>query len=294
MAFNREQARAAGYSDEEIDAYLQSQPRQEEPRQATVSPDVPPPPTTVVATPEVTAGGVMATALPVGGQIVKAAADYVLPAAGVYAAYKGGGLVNLGKQALESMGTRTAAMEEANRIARMNAERLMSRPGFGGPSMPTAAPGPVTPSTAPSYAPAGAPAPGAYNAPTARVPMPTAPMAPAMGATPPPLPATPPPLPTTAAAPAQTVQQMAMQRLQQLGGMAQRVAPTLASAAPAAAIAAPFMAAGSRVADIQARPNAPEYATNPRAMSERSGGKMTPGQAGELNRRRAAAGFYNR
>jgi hypothetical protein len=289
MAFNREQARAAGYSDEEIDAYLQGQPQPEQPKQATVSSDVPPPPTTVVATPEVTPGNVMATALPMAGPILKGAADYALPAAvGGYGAYKLNQGLSLGREALQAMGAKTAVGEEANRIARMNAERLMNRPGYGGPSMPTTAPGPVSPPTAPSYAPAGAPAPGAYNAPTARVPMPSGPAVPA-GA-----PAPAPAMTAPAAAPAQTVQQMAMQRLQQLGGMAQRVAPTLASAAPAAAIAAPFMAAGSRVADIQARPNAPEYATNPRAMSERSGGKMTTAQAGALNRRRAAAGFYNR
>jgi hypothetical protein len=288
MAFNREQALASGYSEEEIDAYLQSQPRQDQPRQATVSPDVPPPPTTQVSTPEVTATGVAATMLPIGGQIIKTAADYALPAAGAYGLYKGGQAINLGREAVQAMGAKTSAAEEANRIARMNAERLMNRPGMGGPSMPTAAPaGPVAPPTAPgmapSYAQPGTPVQSAAQMPR---PMPTGPAIPA-GA---PAPAMAPP----AMAPAQTVQQMALSKLQQLGGMAQRVAPTLAQAAPAAAMAAPFMAAAPRVADIQANPNAPQYATNPRAMSERSGGKMTTGQAGALNRRRAAAGFFNR
>jgi hypothetical protein len=289
MAFNREQALASGYSEEEIDAYLQSQPKQEAPRQATVSPDVPPPPTTVVATPEVTAGGVAATMLPMGGQILKTAADYALPAAGAYGLYKGGQALNLGREAIQAMGAKTAVAEEANRIARMNAERLMQRPGFGGPSMPAGAPaGPVAPPTAPgmspSYAAPGTPVQSAGAMPR---PMPTGPVMPAGGA---PAPA----MAAPAAAPAQTVQQMALSKLQQLGGMAQRVAPALAQAAPATAIAAPFMAAGSRVADIQANPNAPEYQYNPRAMAERSGGQMTPAQAGALNRRRAVTGFFNR
>ncbi len=115
----------------------------------------------------------------------------------------------------------TAAAREA---------RIAQRPGMGvvPKTAPTMAPtAPVAPSMTPSYAPAGAPtmAPGA---------MPTAPVAPAMGAMPPPLPATPPPLPATAA-PAQTVQQMAMDKLKMLGGLSQKVAPMLQGASRAIA-----------------------------------------------------------
>jgi len=142
----------------------------------------------------------------------------------------------------------------------------------------------LAPQMAPQLAPQMAPPPAAsqilgpngqpmrpMGAPTAPAPMAApAPTAPAPMA---------PPTAPAAAAPTSW-----MQKALQMAG----------TYAPAVAIAAPYMAASSRVSDIQARPNAPEYATNPRAMAERSGGQMTPAQAGELNRRRAAAGFWNR
>jgi len=175
MAFDREKALAAGYSKEEIDAYLQGQPQQRQPSApVSVGGDTPPPPSTVIPEIDRTAERVGMLA-PAAGAILKGAAEYAVPAAGVYGLYKGGQLMNMGRQALETMSGKTAALEESNRIARMNAERLANRPGFGGTPGAAGTPGsplvnaagrPMAPPAAPPAAPVMAP-PAAAPAPAA-------------------------------------------------------------------------------------------------------------------------------
>lgn len=90
MAFDREAAKAAGYSDEEIDAFIKSTPAArrkvaEEPP-APESSLEPPPPTTVI--PETgTTEGALKEAATVGGIGL---APYAVPAAGAVAAAAGG------------------------------------------------------------------------------------------------------------------------------------------------------------------------------------------------------------
>jgi hypothetical protein len=98
MAFDRAAAKAAGYSDEEIDAYLQSQPATVQApapvQQAEAEPGEPPAPTTVI--PEVgSTSGNITEAATLGGMAV---APYVLPAAGAAAAAYGGNKLYQGWQ----------------------------------------------------------------------------------------------------------------------------------------------------------------------------------------------------
>lgn len=258
MNIDRDGARAAGWTDEQIDAYIMSQ--SSEPAPAVVAPNIPTEPK--ITEPLINRDLERDTLINAGlGSLGYDAAGKLAQGAGIglggYAAYRLGDKI------------------------------------FGPRS-----PGPVTPpATAPATAktPMGTPVKMEPSLQARPAPAPTAPVAPQVSAAPGagniPLQPGHPALNYQPQTTAQRVQQIAFDKLAQIS---QRVAPALTAAAPAAAIAAPFMAAGSRVADIQARPNAPEYATNPRAMSERSGGQMTTGQAGALNRRRAAAGFYNR
>jgi len=86
MAFDREAARAAGYSDEEIDAFLQSNPkvsREEKQQAAPESIGEPPAPTTRIETPGTSASSVATTA-------GLGLAPYAVPAAGAAAAALGG------------------------------------------------------------------------------------------------------------------------------------------------------------------------------------------------------------
>ena len=109
MAFDRAAAKAAGYSDAEIDAYLQANPevaKETPPAPATASEDVPPPPSTVI--PEVDR---TAEALATGG-LALADVGAALPyAAGAYGAYKGAQLANVGLEAVKGYGQRTAVNE---------------------------------------------------------------------------------------------------------------------------------------------------------------------------------------
>jgi hypothetical protein len=160
MAFNREAAKAEGYTDEEIDAYLQQQSGQKK-EPTTISIDDLPAPTTVIQEPGTSAASVATTA-------GLAAAPYVLPAAGAAAAAVGGsklyGAWNASAQAAKALADAKMASEQgiAQRAA-MKMNPQMARPGpanFGpGTAMPTQpyqAPvsGPVVPQAAPASAPA--------------------------------------------------------------------------------------------------------------------------------------------
>ena len=135
MAFDRQAAKQAGYSDDEIDAYLQSQPRQEKdngpvaPGAVAESSTEPPPPSTVIGE----TGG-MGPALATAGM---AAAPYVVPAAiagaGIYGAAKVGGwgrdLANTAREGMEAykygvnantqMATENASLQRERMLERM-------------------------------------------------------------------------------------------------------------------------------------------------------------------------------
>jgi hypothetical protein len=89
MAFDREAAKADGYTDDEINAYLQAEAEKNKETPVTVDPGEPPAPTTVIKPVEPTASSVATTA-GIG------LAPYVVPAAGVAAAALGGGKVYQG------------------------------------------------------------------------------------------------------------------------------------------------------------------------------------------------------
>jgi len=135
MAFDRQAAKQAGYSDDEIDAYLQSQPRQEKnngpvaPGAVAESSTEPPPPSTVIGE----TGG-MGPALATAGMAV---APYVVPAAiagaGIYGAAKVGGwgrdLANTAREGMEAykygvnantqMATENASLQRERMLERM-------------------------------------------------------------------------------------------------------------------------------------------------------------------------------
>lgn len=165
MAFDVQAAKAAGYSQEEIDAYLQAKPKTEvmapvAPGQE-VDPGEPPPPPPWEGNKQAGEGNY----LPAVGTAVAAAAPYAIPAvatgAGIYGAAKVGGwgrdIANAARDVAGAMKERTAV--EAAREARM-----AMRPGFGGVpagGAPAAPAAPVAPA-APAAAPA-APAPAAQQ-----------------------------------------------------------------------------------------------------------------------------------
>jgi hypothetical protein len=139
MAFDRQAAKQAGYSDDEIDAYLQSQPKQEKPGgpvapgAATEKSTEPPPPSTVIGE----TGG-MGPAIATAGMAV---APYVAPAAlagaGIYGALKVGGWANeLGKTAREGMEAYKYGVNANTEMAQQNAslqrERMLERMARGG------------------------------------------------------------------------------------------------------------------------------------------------------------------
>jgi hypothetical protein len=146
MAFDRQAAKQAGYTDEEIDAFLQATPqaqKQETAQPGPVVPDTEPPaPTTVIQQPGSSFASVATTA-------GLAAAPYALPAIGTAAAAIGGsklyGAWNASAQAAKALADAQMQTEagRANRFAtKMNPQ--MARPGVanfgvgaGGTPMPT-------------------------------------------------------------------------------------------------------------------------------------------------------------
>jgi len=150
MAFDREAAKQAGYTDEEIDAFLQANPqaRKEEVRQpGPVAPDTEPPaPATVINEPGTSAAAVATTA-------GLAAAPYVVPAAV-------GGATALGANKLYNAWNASAKAAQAIADAKMASEqgiaqRAATRAGMpvtGTPSGPVAPQAPM-PQAAPATAP---------------------------------------------------------------------------------------------------------------------------------------------
>lgn len=146
MAFDRQAASAAGYSEEEIDAYLQTLPPEE--RQSTSAPttaaaaEPPPPPTAPLAQ----AGeGSIIPALATAGLAAAAGAKAVgLPTAVAYG-LRGG--FRKGAEVMDLARTGVNALQQQAATYAQTEARLQQRPGFGGPvnpaTMPTAAPMPT-------------------------------------------------------------------------------------------------------------------------------------------------------
>lgn len=177
MAFDREAAKADGYSDDEINAYLQSQQKTDTP--AVVDVGEPPAPTTVVNPIETST---TAQAANVG----LAAAPYAVPAAvgllGGAAATKAYGAWKAGTEAAQAMAQSQAAQAAADRAASQGLQQRFdarmaqqaARPvapvapqvNYNVPTgnvpqtrMPIPGAGPVAPGAMPPAMPAAAPAP---------------------------------------------------------------------------------------------------------------------------------------
>lgn len=172
MAFDREAAKAEGYSDDEINAYLQAEAeKKKQPTAPVVDVGEPPAPQT-----KIEPVGTSATSVATTGAL--AAAPYVLPAAGAAAAAVGGsklyGAWNASAEAAKALADAKLASEQgiANRAQQKMAQQAGSAmrpinpaatynvPTQNVPQMraplPTAAP--VAPTAMPGM-PAAAPAP---------------------------------------------------------------------------------------------------------------------------------------
>lgn len=156
MAIDREAARAAGYTDAEIDAYEAEQKNKSASSATQIQGDEPPPPSPPSATQAQNSGvdyGELATTA------AMAVAPYALPAAGLaaggYGALKVGGW---GRNLAQSAKDISQAMKERTAVEAAREARMANRPGFGG-TPPAGAPGPVQPAPAPAPVPQAAPAP---------------------------------------------------------------------------------------------------------------------------------------
>jgi hypothetical protein len=141
MAFDIQAAKAAGYTDDEINAYLQGQPKTEKiapvaPGQE-VDPGEPPPPPPAETYEQAGSGNYMpglATAGIVTGALgVPAAIGYGIKAGLSGVANKGGQVMDLAKQGV-------GALQQQAQTSALTESRLQNRPGFGGPAVPTQAP----------------------------------------------------------------------------------------------------------------------------------------------------------
>jgi hypothetical protein len=154
MSLDRQAAKAAGYTDAEIDAY-EAEQKQKGATATEMSGTEPPPPPPPSATQNQNTGvdyGELATTMGL------AAAPYVLPAVGVgaagYGALKVGGW---GRNLAESARDISTAMRERTAVEAAREARMANRPGFGGPGpQPAPAAGPVAPATGVGTAPASA------------------------------------------------------------------------------------------------------------------------------------------
>jgi hypothetical protein len=166
MAFDREAAKQAGYTDDEINAYLQAEAKKAKaPTPVTTDVGEPPAPTTSITPVETSAGGGLT-------QFGLAAAPYVVPAAaGAYAIKKGAdalGAVNKGINAMSDIASSQQAQAQARMaseqgIAQRFEQRMAQQAGQ--------AVRPVAPSTPTYNVPTS-------NMPVARPAIPTAPTAP--------------------------------------------------------------------------------------------------------------------
>lgn len=121
MAFDRDAAKAEGYTDDEINAYLQAEAAKNKETPVAVDPGEPPPPTTVipqVQTGLLTPSGGVTTGMAVG----LGAAGVGLPAAALYAGKK---IFSPAVQSGAELAQRgVGAMESANEIARQTEQRI--------------------------------------------------------------------------------------------------------------------------------------------------------------------------
>jgi hypothetical protein len=138
MAFDRAAARAAGYSDQEIEEYLSKKKTTPD----MTAGDAPPPPpsdTTVTEQPGFDLGE-MATTMAAG------AVPYAGPAAAAAAAGGAGyGLYKFGKGVLETGKDVAQAMRERTAFEAARESRIASRPGFSGTPGSAPVTGPAAP-----------------------------------------------------------------------------------------------------------------------------------------------------
>jgi hypothetical protein len=154
MSLDRQAAKAAGYTDAEIDAYEAEQKQKGAPATqvgGTEPPPPPPPSATQNEASNVNYGELAAT-------MGMAAAPYVLPTAGAAVAGGAGyGLYKFGKGVLESGRDISQAMRERTALDAVRESRIANRPGMGGPTPTPTGPQLVGPSGQPL--PASTPAP---------------------------------------------------------------------------------------------------------------------------------------
>ena len=130
MAIDRAAARAAGYTDAEIDAYeAEEKKKQPEPQMDATGDQPPPPPPANADQGEASSPGFGEVA----STLVAAATPYALPAtgiaAGLYGAAKVGGWgTNLAQSARDV----ASAMKERTAVEAARESRMANRPGFGG------------------------------------------------------------------------------------------------------------------------------------------------------------------
>ena len=167
MAFDREAAKQAGYSDEEIDAYLAEEANKKKTPAAPATTSLTPPDSTTVV-PE--AGGGVAGAAATAGL---AAAPYVVPAAG-------GAAAALGAKHLYNKWDASAKAAQALADAKLASEQGIAERWAAKQAAQAMPKGPVAPTTSPILDAAGRPfapttpaAPVAPAAPAA-APAPTA------------------------------------------------------------------------------------------------------------------------
>jgi hypothetical protein len=161
MSLDRQAAKAAGYTDAEIDAYEAEQKQKGAPAQEVAGTEPPPPPppsATQNQTNDVNYGELAAT-------MGMAAAPYVLPTAGAAVAGGAGyGLYKFGKGVLETGRDVSQAMRERTALDAIRESRIANRPGMGGPPTTTPA-GPQI--LGPSGQPMAASAPQPVSGPVA-------------------------------------------------------------------------------------------------------------------------------
>ena len=167
MSLDRQAAKAAGYTDAEIDAY-EAEQKQKGASAAQVSgtepPPPPPPSATQNQTNDVNYGELAAT-------MGMAAAPYVLPTAGAAVAGGAGyGLYKFGKGVLESARDVSQAMRERTALDAVRESRIANRPGMGGMPTPTPA-GPQILGPSGQALPASAPTPQPVSGPVAPNPV---------------------------------------------------------------------------------------------------------------------------
>ena len=220
MAFDIEAAKAAGYTDAEISAYLQAKPKTETIAPVApgeqVDPGEPPPPPPAENYKQAGEGNYMPGLATAG---IGAAAVGVPAAIGLGlkyglsgAASKASGVMDVARQGVSALQQGAGALQQQAQTGAQTEARLQNRPGFGGPS------------TAPQTAP-----PPRYNVPLAQTPNLPPPQANPLGEMGGVRPGATPPVGGPAA------QQGAnfIQRIsQQFAPMAERVAPVLQKMAP--------------------------------------------------------------